>query len=105
MQIFKTEYFRVPNNCLPSHRLLIFLKKIKNLVIFKNLLKNFGSMFNILIVFTVTTKTANQRKPPEATPNHLKRSATTHSKLSAATEPTLNQLEVTRTSPKQFISL
>ena len=43
----------------------------------------------------VTTETAN----------HLKPSATTHPKLSAATEPTCNELETTQTGLKQFISM
>ena len=52
--------------------------------------------FKILNII-VTTKTANHPKPPKTFGNHLKPSATTHPKLSAATEPTRNQLETTRT--------
>ena len=52
--------------------------------------------FKILNII-VTTKTANHPKPPKTFRNHLKPSATTHPKLSAATEPTRNQLETTRT--------
>ena len=53
----------------------------------------------------VTTKAANQPKPTETIRNHLKPFSTTHPKLSAATELTRNQLETTRNSPKQFISM
>ena len=61
---------------------------------------------NVLCTFdlgwekNVATKTTNHPKPSETTQNHLKPSTTIHLKISAATEPTRNKLETTRTGPK-----